>query len=152
MGRGTFVRTKNMQVVGHSDRLAHGDVVCLLHEPTPHLDDTFPLSVECKKEEGWDFIQLLKGSSSTIFHRWWEQSSSDAALWNKIPVVVFSKNFAPDFIMYPIPTSPDKPNLKHLLKSQPEYEMVLSSISGGVGISLLSEFLNKALPGDKLSP
>jgi hypothetical protein len=56
--------------------------------------------VECKKEEGWDFTQLVRGNGSNIFATWWAQSLGDSERWNKVPLVVFSRNFTADFVMY----------------------------------------------------
>lgn len=69
---------------------AAGDVV------TP--DDTFPFSVECKNQEDWEFEKLLTAPKNNLF-LWWEQTYDQTDLMSKIPLLVFTKNYKPDFFM-----------------------------------------------------
>lgn len=68
---------------------AAGDLV------TP--DKTFPFCVESKKVEGWTLDQLLT-SDKTKMHSWWIQTIGETAT-GKVPMLVFTKNRAPTFVM-----------------------------------------------------
>lgn len=68
---------------------AAGDLV------TP--DKTFPFCVESKKVEGWTLDQLLS-SDKTKIHAWWDQTVGETAT-GKVPMLVFTKNRAPTFVM-----------------------------------------------------
>jgi hypothetical protein len=68
---------------------AAGDLV------TP--DKTFPFCVESKKVEGWILDQLLT-SDKTKMNSWWHQTRSETAA-GKVPMLVFTKNRAPTFVM-----------------------------------------------------
>lgn len=69
--------------------------------PAAPLD--FPLIIECKKEEGWEFHHIF--SDSSLIWNWWRQVYEDYTQCLKttgrerIPVVIFSKNHYPVFIL-----------------------------------------------------
>lgn len=95
---GEFIRTKNIQCVDFSQRTVGGDVALIKDN---QVVKNFPLSIECKKEEGWDLTQVLLRNAKHRFASWWEQSSFDAKAFGKVPVVVFARNFCKEFILYP---------------------------------------------------
>lgn len=68
---------------------AAGDLV------TP--DKSFPFCVESKKVEGWTLEQMLT-SDKTLIHKWWEQTVKETPE-GKIPLLVFTKNHAPLYVM-----------------------------------------------------
>jgi len=82
-------------VAGDIFLVAEYEVVGIGDEPRVH----FPLSVECKKQEGWDFAQLFRASEKFPLRLFWVQATSDAHKIKKLPVVIFSRNFLPIFIM-----------------------------------------------------
>lgn len=60
----------------------------------------FPFVIECKKREGWNFEQLIKGTGEVV--SWWEQNNNDLERLSdstKHPLVIFSKNLSPDYYM-----------------------------------------------------
>jgi hypothetical protein len=60
----------------------------------------FPFVIECKKREGWNFEQIIKGTGEVV--SWWEQNITDIHRLgdvNKRPLVIFSKNMSPDYFM-----------------------------------------------------
>lgn len=67
----------------------------------------FPLTIECKKTESWDFFQIL--NEQGVFHtEWLPQLSRElysdieqTGIQNRIPLLIFSKNFRPDYIAIP---------------------------------------------------
>lgn len=74
------------------DNRVAGDIV------TPP-DSIFPFSVECKKRESWkDMDSLIKGTNSEL-EEYWEQCISDAESIGLKPMLIFAKNFNPDFVM-----------------------------------------------------
>ena len=64
---------------------------------TTHIDSTFPFTVECKKREEWNLEQLLKGTGDV--EGWWQQSLKDSKRVNLLPMLIFAKNFSPDYVM-----------------------------------------------------
>lgn len=73
-----------------NDNRVSGDIV-----PPPNSD--FPFSVECKKHEGWNFEQVIKGTGDVT--SWWKQCTTDADEFSKVPLLIFSKNRSPVFFM-----------------------------------------------------
>lgn len=59
----------------------------------------YPFSNECKKVEGWNFEQILKGTGEVT--DWWKQCCRDAEQTGKIPLLLFSKNRSPIYFMIP---------------------------------------------------
>lgn len=72
------------------DNRVTGDIV-------PPPDSDFPYTVECKKREGWDFEQVIKGTGEVA--DWWKQCTNDAKKVDKIPLLIFSKNRSPIYFM-----------------------------------------------------
>ncbi len=73
-----------------SDNRVAGDIVC----PPESL---YPFTTECKKHEDWSLEQVLKGTGNV--EKWWTQSVNDGLRVDRKPVVIFSKNFAPSYLM-----------------------------------------------------
>ncbi len=70
---------------------ASGDVV------TPDL--TFPFCVEVKWREGWDLLQVLKSTETSIpIWEWWDQTLRETPE-GKIPFLVFKRNNQPWFFL-----------------------------------------------------
>lgn len=74
---------------GDDSRVA-GDIVC-------HKDSKWPFTTECKKREGWEFDQVLKGTGDV--EKYWQQAVRDGERVSLRPLLVFSKNFAPNYAM-----------------------------------------------------
>ena len=72
------------------DNRVAGDIV------TPP-DSVYPFCTECKKRNGWEMDQLLKGTGD--IEKWWSQSVGDADRVGLRPVLIFAKNFSPDYLM-----------------------------------------------------
>ena len=51
----------------------------------------FPLAVECKKTQGWDFNQIMQGKG--VFYDWLQQTIDQSISPSRIPVLVFSANY-----------------------------------------------------------
>lgn len=69
------------------------------------LDDDFrrifPFHIEAKKVEGWRLETLFAQDEDTLpafLHSWWDQATEDCPS-DEIPIVVFSKNLAPKFVL-----------------------------------------------------
>ena len=105
--RGKFVRTKNLQVVGHADRIAHGDITPILEHKPAVIDTKFPWSIECKKCEEWSWMEFLKGNLSIPHYEWWQQCKRDAELFHRHPLLVFTKNHKPQYAMVLSTSNPD---------------------------------------------
>lgn len=73
------------------DNRVHGDIVA----PVDATD--YPFCNECKKVEGWDFEQLIKGTGEVT--DWWLQCITDAREVKKVPLLTFSKNYSPIYYM-----------------------------------------------------
>lgn len=71
------------------DNRVYGDIVC--------NDPDFPLVVECKNREAWNMDALITGSAEV--KKWWQQVKKDAAATEKKPVVIFTRNNRPVYVM-----------------------------------------------------
>lgn len=59
----------------------------------------FPFVIECKNHETWNFQDIyLNNKSFTIF---WQQVAVDAKRVNKDPLLIFSKNYADNYVIIP---------------------------------------------------
>ena len=87
-----------------------GDIVC--------VDDNinFPYCVECKKQEGWKLESLLTRNHAW-FDVWWDQLIVECPN-EKLPVLVFSRNYQPEFVA-----------VKASLESMPEYPALLTTVN-----------------------
>jgi hypothetical protein len=59
--------------------------------------DDFPYHVECKKREGWNIDCLLSGKGTKELENWWNQTTEQCPA-DKVPLLVFSKNFSPIYV------------------------------------------------------
>jgi len=75
------------KVAHDQERIAFGDI---------HTPPDFPWSVECKHDESWTFEGLLC-DKCVKFEHWWKQCYDDAEAANKQPLLIFTKNYVPDF-------------------------------------------------------
>lgn len=73
-----------------NDNRVAGDIV------TPN-DSKFPFTIECKKRENWTIEQLIKETGD--IEKWWGQVLNDCERSRMKPMLIFSKNFAPDYVM-----------------------------------------------------
>ncbi len=69
-----------------------GDIIA-----NPNLVESFPLCIECKNQEIWTFTQLFKEGENKPILKYWKQTIKECPK-NKIPILIFTKNFCPDFI------------------------------------------------------
>lgn len=86
---------------GFQKSVVTGDIFCVAEYENDSEKDKIwiPFSLEAKKRQSWDLVQFFKDSDKFTVKDWWEQSSTDALLSKKYPVVIFTKNYCPDFIM-----------------------------------------------------
>jgi hypothetical protein len=101
----------------------------------------FPFSVEAKKVEGWTLEHLW--SAKSHFWKedgWWEQCRRDALGSNKAPLLVFTKNRTPWYVMMTGHTFVSlKPFLKH--KIFKGYYAHFKKPGANVTIMKLEEFM-----------
>lgn len=92
-GAGTFNRAPASGALhwGRDQRVA-GDIVA-----PPEAD--FPFVIECKKREEWTMEHILLDIGQP--KEWWAQVVTDARRVEKVPILIFSRNRAKDFIMVP---------------------------------------------------
>jgi len=72
----------------------NGDIV----PKDPAMATVFPFSVECKCTQQWkitDFINIDKEDNTLV--EYWNQCISDAAEYNKIPMLVFKRISEPEY-------------------------------------------------------
>jgi hypothetical protein len=72
------------------DNRVAGDIV------TPPTS-VYPWVTELKKREEWEFDHLLKGTGE--IEKYWKQVQGDAQRTGMRELLIFSKNFAPDYLM-----------------------------------------------------
>ncbi|AYP68623.1 hypothetical protein EalM132_00111 [Exiguobacterium phage vB_EalM-132] len=73
-----------------NDNRVSGDIVT-------SVKSKFPFTVECKKREGWSIEQLVKETGD--IEKWWAQVIKDCERSSLRPLLIFSRNFAPDYVM-----------------------------------------------------
>lgn len=73
------------------DNRVAGDIV------TPPTS-IYPWTTECKKRQEWGFDQLLKGTGEV--EQWWKQALGDSVRVGLKPLVIFAKNFSPNYMMF----------------------------------------------------
>ena len=89
---------------GWDPNVVSGDVFCVAeYEPKDTDRIRFPFSIEAKDDESWDFVQLFKGTEKCPLKTFWRQATRDAKMTKKIPMLVFSKNWTPVFVMLQTP-------------------------------------------------
>lgn len=59
----------------------------------------FNYCIECKNVEGWSMENIMRGNK--YFPKWLAQSVREGANIKKVPLLVFSKNYANDMVMAP---------------------------------------------------
>jgi len=78
---------------GGWDKLAHDDKYLAVGDLFIPADSDFPFSIECKRQEGWSLLDLIKPDRKNIpIFEWWAQALCDAKAAGKVPLLVFSKN------------------------------------------------------------
>jgi len=60
------------------------------------VDKSFPFSVECKKQEGWNLFQLLDDKGPIL--QWWKQCTDDCPP-HKLPLLMFACNYRSVLVM-----------------------------------------------------
>ncbi len=60
-------------------------------------NDDFPFYIECRKQETWRLDQLftVKG----VLWEWWEEVKEKSKLEERTPLLIFSRNHAPIYVM-----------------------------------------------------
>jgi len=83
-----------------------GDIKPKQNELALHLSGlSFPFTVECKNTKSWQFHQIFKREGE--FYSWVKQVErevdEDESMSNqeKYPLLIFSANYAPDYIAFP---------------------------------------------------
>lgn len=76
----------------HSSMNAFGDIIA-----PPEAG--FPFVIECKKREEWTLDNLFLNNKEIKL--WWEQVVHDADESQRVPMLIFSRNRAEDFVMLP---------------------------------------------------
>lgn len=68
-----------------------GDLVA-----NPEVHPDWPFYVEVKKQERWELSLQIPD----LLEGWWDKSVDQAGEENRIPLLIFSKNFAPKYIRF----------------------------------------------------
>lgn len=92
--------------------------------------EEFPFSIECKNQEKWSWDSLFKGGEKNPIWGYWEQCEKAAKEKNKVPLLIFSKNFNPDYVMMSAVTwgmFPDKKGrMSHIKIFMPDKAFVVT--------------------------
>jgi len=86
---------------GWDKTIISGDIFCV-DEYSPKDASRrvwLPLSLECKCAESWEFVHFFKEANKSSLRQWWKQASDDAQVSKKIPTLIFTRNWLPNFIM-----------------------------------------------------
>ncbi|MBT8386873.1 MAG: hypothetical protein KJO12_05630 [Ignavibacteria bacterium] len=63
------------------------------------VPDQFPFGIECKCQEGWELVQLIKNPVNCKIMKFWKQTVEECKK-SKKPLLVFSKNQQPSFALF----------------------------------------------------
>ncbi len=116
----------------HDNPETAGDLVCT----TPGAD--FPYCVECKNVEGWK-LESLFTEQHKWFDDWWHQVKVESN--GKMPVLVFSKAYAPILSAISIDDIPDVPLSNYLRVYSNAQVLIIMEID-----TLLPTLLSASLP------
>jgi len=112
-----------------SDNRVYGDIVT--NEPD------FPFVIEAKCRESWNMDSLINGSKEV--GKWWKQVTADAEATGKEPMVIFTRNRQPDYMML-------KVEAMHSLFTRDTYDFYMELIVGSsfVVVLKLDEVIEKS--------
>ena len=113
------------------DNRVYGDIVT--------NDPDFPITIECKNREEWNMDSLINGSKKVA--AWWNQVTDDTAVTGNAPMVIFTRNLQPDYVM--IRAESFEEGLLEL-KSYLEFMMEVVVSGEHVMIFKLDELIEKA--------
>ena len=94
--KGTFRRCP---LSGGFDARFSGDLI---------VPNDFPCLIEAKDRESWHFNELFKEGKGKLLD-WWLEQEKICSRQNKLALLIFTKKYQPDFIMF-------GPKLKPILK------------------------------------
>jgi len=60
----------------------------------------FPFYVECRNREGWSYTDLFTESEKACLVLWWKEVIEKSREVSLIPLLIFTKNYNPSFIMF----------------------------------------------------
>lgn len=114
------------------DNRVYGDIVC-------NVED-FPFVIELKCRESWNMDSLINGSKEV--EKWWKQVTADATATGKEPMVIFTRNRQPDYLMLKVDS------LNSLL-TRDTYDFYMELIVGSsfVTVLKLDEVIEKSAIG-----
>ncbi len=121
-----------------STNVATGDIFlveeyatdCVRDKPRVH----FPFSVECKNQERWDLATLFKPEADrNIIGKFWAQATDDAKINQKVPALIFTRNFQPIFFMIRLSTAKklgklmgtSYESLSHMIHTMPNKDKIV---------------------------
>ena len=108
----------------------------------------FPLCVECKDTESWNFKSLFKFDGS-VFDAWWTQVTTDTVIWSKtndeplLPIVIFSKNYFKEYALFDsriFDRISNKEGLSFLIINKPTGCMYLTLLDSFLSCASLNDF------------
>lgn len=111
------------------DNRVYGDIVCNMPD--------FPFVIEAKCRESWNMDSLINGSKEV--EKWWKQVTADAEATGKQPVVIFTRNRQPDYMMLEV-------KAMHALLTRDTYDFYMELIVGSsfVVVLKLDEVIEKS--------
>lgn len=126
---------------GWNSQIVSGDVFCVAEYNSLEAKIRVPVSWEAKCNEAWDLAQLFKNSDKSPLNKWWRQASLGAKQIKKTPILVFTKNYFPRFVLLKTNT------LNKLTKLTRKPYKNFIHINGSIGKEkvttlLLEDFLN----------
>lgn len=79
-------------------KIIHHQDCCLYYAGDLYVSQDFPWCVECKNQQEVNIHNLFGGKSKT-FWLWWQQCCRDAERLNKHPMLCFTRNRLPAYMM-----------------------------------------------------
>lgn len=98
--KGSIIFERSPRSGGGSFR---GDIIPKTSEENPRDRQPiveFPFVFELKNREEWTYKALFEGFNSSAIGKYWQQVCEDADSWGKIPILIFTRNYQPNFVLY----------------------------------------------------
>lgn len=113
------------------DNRVYGDIV------TNNPD--FPFVIECKCREEWNMDSLINGNKKV--EKWWQQVTADAEATGKKPMLIFTRNRQPDYIMLEAAHVQNMVGLSYRKTQGVPFSMITTVCEDVVNVMKLDEFM-----------
>jgi len=121
---------------GWQKNIVSGDIFCCAEHDVSSSNTNIcvPFSWECKNQERWDLATLFKpDADKNIIGQFWDQTVNDSKMNQKIPALIFTRNYQPIFFMILLSTAnklakligTSYKNISHMIHTMPNNDKII---------------------------